>query len=132
MSSDNTPILVQNDPWLAPFAQDINDRQERLATRKKEIKKKYGSVKKFASGYEFFGFNYDAKAQGWWYREWAPNANELSLIGDFNDWDRKANVMAQNADGIWEVFLDDKTYADKLVHESAVKVHIVSDKGESD
>ncbi|MFY0608672.1 MAG: alpha amylase C-terminal domain-containing protein [Cyclobacteriaceae bacterium] len=132
MPTENIPILVKNDPWLAPYTQDINDRMTRLEEKKKEIKKKYGSIKEFATGYEFLGFNYDTKKKGWWYREWAPNATELSLIGDFNNWDRAANVMIQGEDGIWEVFLEDSKYADKLVHESAVKVHIVSDKGEAD
>ena len=38
---------------------------------------------------------------------WAPNAQEVSVIGDFNDWDRKANPMQvrQDSSGIWEVFI---------------------------
>jgi 1,4-alpha-glucan branching enzyme len=33
---------------------------------------------------------------------WAPNARAVSVVGDFNDWDRAANVMENLADaGIW-------------------------------
>ena len=126
MASDKTPILVKNDPWLAPYENDIIERQKRYEERKAQLVSKYGSLEKFALGYAYLGFNYDKKKKGWWYREWAPQARSLSLIGDFNNWDRSANLMERNEEGIWEVFLDDETYSDKLVHESAVKVHVVA------
>ncbi len=132
MSSEKTPILVQNDPWLAPYTQEINDRMMRYESRRSELIKKFGSISNFALGYEFLGFNYDKKKKGWWYREWAPAATSLSLVGEFNDWNREANQMTKNPDGIWEIFLDDKTYKNKLKHESAVKVHVVSEKGSMD
>lgn len=132
MSSKNTPILVKNDPWLAPFESDIRDRIQRLEDRKNDLEKKYGSISAFADGHEYLGLNYDKKKKGWWYREWAPAAHQLSLIGDFNNWDRKAHPMTKNDQGIWELFLEDKTYGDKLVHESLVKVHVITDKGAMD
>ena len=37
---------------------------------------------------------------------WAPNASRVSLIGDFNHWDGRCNVMRQHpASGIWEIFM---------------------------
>ncbi|MEQ9050604.1 MAG: alpha-amylase family glycosyl hydrolase, partial [Marinoscillum sp.] len=129
MPSKNTPILVKNDPWLAPFESDIQDRMKRFEARKKQLESEYGSIDAFASGYNFLGFNYDPKKKGWWYREWAPHAHSLSVIGDFNNWDRGASLLEKNDQGIWEIFLDDKTYGNQLTHESAVKVHVVSDKG---
>ncbi len=132
MATDTTPILVKNDPWLSPFEQQIKDRMDRFDQRKKELTKKYGSISKFASGYEYLGFNYDKSKKGWWYREWAPKASRLSLVGDFNSWDRVSHIMSKSDEGIWEIFLSDADYGDKLVHESAVKVHIVSPKGETD
>jgi len=126
MSKQDIPVLVKNDPWLEPYVNQINDRIKRKEERKDYIKKKYKSVENFASAYSYLGFNYDTKAKGWWYREWAPHAKALYLVGDFNNWDRNANALAKVEDGIWEVFLDDKRYKDKFVHESKVKVHVVS------
>ena len=40
---------------------------------------------------------------------WAPNAKSVSVVGDFNGWDRKAHPMNARWDGsgIWEVFIPD-------------------------
>src|SRR5512142_1216344 len=37
---------------------------------------------------------------------WAPNAREVSVCGDFNQWSREANPLARCADpGIWAGFV---------------------------
>lgn len=37
---------------------------------------------------------------------WAPNARRVSVVGDFNSWDGRVNVMRARGDsGIWEIFL---------------------------
>lgn len=37
---------------------------------------------------------------------WAPNAQAVSVIGDFNDWDSGRHPMAVNKDyGVWSVFI---------------------------
>ncbi|MCP4042450.1 MAG: 1,4-alpha-glucan branching protein GlgB [Gammaproteobacteria bacterium] len=39
---------------------------------------------------------------------WAPNAERVSVIGDFNDWDGRTHLMqARNDNGIWELFIPD-------------------------
>jgi 1,4-alpha-glucan branching enzyme len=39
---------------------------------------------------------------------WAPNARRVSVVGPFNDWDGRRDVMrARGATGIWEIFLPD-------------------------
>ncbi len=132
MATSSIPILVKNDPWLEPYTGEINDRIKRFKDRKKELEKKYGSLDDFARGYEYLGFNYDKKQKGWWYREWAPAADSLYLIGDFNDWNRETCPLTKGDDGIWEVFLSDKDYKGKLVHEGAVKVQITGANGTND
>lgn len=132
MTTEEIPVLVKNDPWLAPYTGEIINRLKRFEDRKKELSEKYGSLDSFARGYEYFGFNYDIKQKGWWYREWAPAAHSLSLIGDFNQWDRHAHPMNRDENGVWEIFLADKDYKDTLVHESTVKVHVTGSKGGMD
>ena len=38
---------------------------------------------------------------GFRFRVWAPNARSVSLVGDFNFWNRKANPMTRDDFGIW-------------------------------
>jgi 1,4-alpha-glucan branching enzyme len=39
---------------------------------------------------------------------WAPNAQRVSVIGDFNRWDGRVNVMRRLVpSGVWEVFIPD-------------------------
>ena len=59
-----------------------------------------------------------------WYREWAPGAHYLALIGDFNGWDRGANPLQRDEWGVWSLFLPDAEYAERLTHGSRLKVHV--------
>ena len=36
---------------------------------------------------------------------WAPNASMVSVIGDFNDWDRTTHPMQPSDAGIWQLFI---------------------------
>ena len=36
---------------------------------------------------------------------WAPNAQRVSVIGDFNRWDGRINPMRSLSSGIWEIFI---------------------------
>ncbi len=121
--------LVKNDPWLEPVSEAVSERYERYQSRMEYIQNNYGSLRAYASADQLFGFNYDQVRKGWWYREWAPAAAQLYLIGDFNAWNKRSHPLTNNGHGVWEIFLDDKTYAGKLRHESFLKVLVHSEKG---
>ncbi|MCL6545073.1 MAG: 1,4-alpha-glucan branching protein GlgB [Bryobacteraceae bacterium] len=36
---------------------------------------------------------------------WAPNAEVVSVVGDFNDWDTRRHPMRLREGGVWEIFL---------------------------
>ena len=39
---------------------------------------------------------------------WAPNAQRVSVVGDFNDWDGRRHAMRRRGDvGVWEIFIPD-------------------------
>ena len=124
--------IVDNDSWLSPVADEVEKRYERFQNRLKSIGNQFGSLNNFATAYQFFGFHYDRVRRGWWYREWAPAAHYLSLYGDFNDWNRYANPLENVGNGIWEIFLPDSEYKDKLVHGSLLKVLVQSSIGEQE
>ena len=122
------PQLVRDDPWLEPYANEIEARKNRFHERLSEIVKSAGSLEKFASAHNYLGISFDKGKNGWWYREWAPAAKQLSLIGEFNNWDRHTHVLKKLDSGVWEIFITEEELKDK----SLIKVHVQSDKGERD
>jgi 1,4-alpha-glucan branching enzyme len=42
---------------------------------------------------------------GVYFAVWAPNARNVSVIGDFNEWDGRQHQMRKGPTGIWEVFV---------------------------
>ncbi len=122
--------LVQNDPWLNPVNDAVEARHNRYVWRLNDIKNHFGSLKSFASAHHFLGFNYDKRRRGWWYREWAPAAHYLSLMGDFNHWNRYEFPLENIGNGIWEIFLPDSELAHRLTHGSKLKVVVQSQIGE--
>ncbi|MDR1496569.1 MAG: 1,4-alpha-glucan branching protein GlgB [Clostridiales Family XIII bacterium] len=50
--------------------------------------------------YSFFGSRYIRDADAHLFAVWAPNAREVSVVGDFGEWDETANPMEQYH-GIW-------------------------------
>jgi 1,4-alpha-glucan branching enzyme len=124
--------IVERDSWLNPVANEVQKRYDRYCNRLKTIEKQFGSLGTFASAHQFFGFHYDRIRRGWWYREWAPAAHYLSLFGDFNDWQRYANPLENVGNGVWEIFLPDDEYQNKLVHDSLLKIIVQSSIGEQE
>ncbi|SLN38738.1 1,4-alpha-glucan branching enzyme GlgB [Pseudooctadecabacter jejudonensis] len=48
------------------------------------------------------------KVAGTHFAVWAPNAQRVSLVGDFNMWDGRRHVMrALGTSGVWEIFMPD-------------------------
>lgn len=114
------PGLVLADGWLAPYEREIHARLRLFDAQMARITRRYGSLMSCAEGYARFGFNREEDGS-WVYREWAPAAREMFLIGDFNAWNREATPMQRRKDGVWEVRLP----ADALCHGQRVKVMVV-------
>jgi 1,4-alpha-glucan branching enzyme len=112
--------ILEIDPWLKPYRKDIELRLERYQEVKRILLGKKAGFRDFANGHKFFGFH--RTDDGWYYREWAPGADSLSLIGDFNSWNRTSHKLSKKDNGAWEIFIPGK---DALKHESRVKVHVI-------
>lgn len=118
-------LAILDDPWLNPVQQDVIERHERFVNKLHELESYYPTLVDFAGQYKYLGLNYDADKKGWFYREWAPEAKQLFIFGDFNKWNRTANPLEKKDNGIWEIFLDDKKYAKTFVHGSLYKVIVI-------
>ncbi len=63
----------------------------------------------------------DGEREGVWFAVWAPNAEQVFVIGDWNGWDKRADPMTlRGASGIWEAFVPDVTPGMRY------KFHVVS------
>lgn len=119
MANQKTYKILERDPYLADFAGDIELRMRLYQETKKRILGKEKKISSFANGNLYYGFHQEGDT--WVYREWAPGADALALIGDFNEWDRQANPMRRiNENGDWEVRVSG------LEHGSHVKVQVTS------
>ncbi|HJX71487.1 MAG TPA: alpha-amylase family glycosyl hydrolase, partial [Bacteroidales bacterium] len=122
--SNKTPIIVQNDPWLGPFADIIRKRQERTREKEKELITNSGKLSDFATGYLYFGLH--RTSDGWIFREWAPNATKIYLVGDFNEWKEQENYRLSRKDnGQWEINLPENA----IGHQQLYKLLIYWDGG---
>ena len=98
--------IVSRDPWLEPYENAIRGRHDHAMWMENHLTN--GGKQKlsdFATGYLYYGLHKTDK--GWVLREWAPNATEIYLIGDFNSWqENKKYAMKKLKNGQdWEIKL---------------------------
>ena len=124
--------IVEEDPWLEDYKEEIYQRWVRFQLAYDELLVKNNSLSGFASGHDYFGINFDKGQNAWVYREWAPKADALFLIGDFNNWDRTSHPLKMDEWGVWEIILPYEVYKNKLVHKSLLKVHVIGAESKRD
>ena len=117
--------LIKNDPWLEPFADAINGRHQHAIDKELELTNKGKlTLSDFASGYLYFGLH--RTNDGWVFREWAPNATQIFIVGTFNDWkEEKKYSLKRKANGNWEI----KLPANAIKHGDLYKLMVHWDGG---
>ena len=92
---------------MEPYSEAINGRYNYAVEREATLT---GGkpLSEFANGYHYFGLH--KTETGWAFREWAPNASSICLIGDFNDWTKQDGFWLNKLEhGIWELLLPAET-----------------------
>jgi len=117
--------LIKNDPWLAPYEEAIVGRYDYAIEREKSLTDEgKQTLSGFASGYLYFGLH--RTTEGWMFREWAPNAIAIYIIGSFNDWkEDESYSLVKTEHGVWEIKLPE----DKLHHGDLFKLLVKWDGG---
>ena len=111
--------ILKNDPWLEPFRVAIEGRHEDALRKERELTGGERSLSDFANGHHFFGLH--RTDQGWVFREWAPNATAIYMVGTFNDWKECEDYRLQPLDnGVWEVNLP----VDAIAHGDLYKLRV--------
>lgn len=93
--------ILEIDPYLMPYSDDLNLRMKLFKSKKKEILHGGKTISDFANGYKYFGFH--KTDNGYIYREWAPAAEKMYLTGDFNGWNLESHQMNNLGNGIFEI-----------------------------
>ncbi|MBQ3535521.1 MAG: alpha amylase C-terminal domain-containing protein [Alistipes sp.] len=121
--------MVERDEWLHPVAEKVAERHNRYLNRMGAIEQQSGSIVDYANGYRYYGWQWDATLDGWWFREWLPEAYDVFIFGDFNSWQRTQLRLDKNRDGVWSIFLPNAMYGHLLTHGSLYKLHIHGKNG---
>ncbi len=117
--------IVQNDPWLKPYEDAIKGRYRYFRDKEQQLTQNGAiSLNDFASGHLYFGLH--STDTGWVFREWAPSATAIYLIGTFNDWQQRDEYSLRPIGyGVWELQLPQQA----LHHEDLYKLMIHWDGG---
>lgn len=96
--------IYETDPYLAPYKEAIEKRHERILEERDKIALD-GSLAEGLNNHLYYGLHRDADGS-WVFREWAPNASRIYLIGEFNNWRRTAAYSLNPiGGGNWEIRL---------------------------
>lgn len=120
--------LIKKDSWLEPYSSAIEGRYNQSLKKIKEFTQggKF-RLSEFASGHYYFGLH--KTESGWVFREWAPNATEIYLIGTFNNWQKNDAYKLNRIEmGNWEVSLPHNA----LQHQDLFKLLICWNGGEAE
>ncbi len=115
--SAETPVLLASiriannlqklsaDPYLAPYADILNARREKADRLEEQLTKNVpgGKLEDFASAHEFYGLHFDREKAEWVFREYAPHAEKIFLVGDFSGWQKSGSFELYRLDNeVWE------------------------------
>ena len=99
-----TLALIKDDPWLKPYEEAITGRYNDMVSKEQELTGG-GSLTDFANAHNYYGLHLD-DGDNWIFREWAPGATRMFLVGDFNNWSECAPYELKRLDnGNWEIKL---------------------------
>ncbi len=106
---DKAPLhigIVTSDPYLESHEDAIRGRHDHVLWKLNQLTSEgKKTLSDFATGHLYYGLH--RTKTGWIFREWAPNATDIYLVGDFNDWneDPKYRLHRIEGSGNWELKL---------------------------
>jgi 1,4-alpha-glucan branching enzyme len=119
--------LLAIDPYLKPYEKIILRRRSKISAAESHLTGDKMSLADFASGHEYFGLHH--RNNQWVFREWAPNADKIFLIGDMTDWQEEEAFSLKRCDnGVWEIRLSSDTFKHRDLYR--LRIHWPGGKGD--
>jgi 1,4-alpha-glucan branching enzyme len=105
MEKESTIAQLGDDPYLAPYLNTIRRRADSADRVAQRLAQGPGSLAEFACAHEYYGLH--QRKDRWVFREFAPNATGIWLVGDFTGWEvREAFALRRLAQrDVWELTL---------------------------
>ncbi len=103
--------FIENDSLLEPFRYTIEQRYRNFILREVGFTENRRKLSEAFNSYLYYGMHRSEKE--WIFREWAPHATAIYLIGDFSDWQKKEEFRLKSLEyGNWELCMP----AERLKH----------------
>ncbi|MCQ2165947.1 MAG: alpha amylase C-terminal domain-containing protein [Bacteroidales bacterium] len=98
----NTRMIYEGDPWLEPWKNIIDGRHRNITFRLNSLADASGHLSGRMNNHLHYGLHHTGN--GWVFREYAPNASKIYLLGDFNNWKRNPSwELHACGGGDWEI-----------------------------
>ena len=112
--------LVEEDKLLKPFAGIIEKRHQQVLAMEREFTYRTTRLSDSCNSYLYYGLH--RTNEGWVFREWAPNATAIYLLGEFNDWRKHPDyALTKVGDGNWEIKLPLGALANEILYRLLVE-----------
>ena len=101
---ENLPETLGGDPYLAPYLTCLAERRKRADALERRLTQGRMKLADFAVAHEYYGLH--RKGKTWIFREYAPHAEKIFLVGDFSSWREEERFALERAkNGAWELEL---------------------------
>lgn len=112
--------LVENDKLLRPFAGIIEKRHRQVLAMEREFTYRTTRLSDSCNSYLYYGLH--RTNEGWVFREWAPNATAIYLLGEFNEWRKHPDyALTKVGDGNWEIKLPQEALEHQMLYRLLVE-----------
>jgi 1,4-alpha-glucan branching enzyme len=128
MINDPLQRFLDKDPYLKPYEEIIRRRLTSVHEMQKRLTRGEMSLSDFSSGHEYFGLHLSGNE--WVFREWAPNATAIYLVGEMNGWQEQKGFALDpiSEEGVWEIRLP----SERLEHKDLYRLRVHWQGGEGD
>jgi 1,4-alpha-glucan branching enzyme len=126
--NDQVLSLLKKDPLLKEYEEIVTRRIVNIVEKERTLTRGNMSLTEFAAGHKYFGLHFQNNE--WVFREWAPGAIAIYLVGDMTGWREKKRFALEQIDeeGVWQIHLP----SDAMEHKDLYRLRVHWPGGDGD